>query len=190
MNAIANRTTYSLTLLALIGALAIAGCGGGDGTGGAYGGKGSAASSDETTVEAAPNPEEGATFVSVASVPGLGQVLVDSRGLTLYDFHADKGTTSSCYGECAEVWPPLLSEDQPHASNGAEENLLGTTKRKDGTTQVTYAGHPLYTYVEDKNPGDANGNDIDSFGGEWYALTASGAEPGGSGGAAAPPTSY
>lgn len=176
MNAIANRTMYAFALLALIGALAIAGCGG-DGGGGGYGGGGGTTSGDSTTVEAAPNPEEGATFVSVASVPDLGQVLVDSRGLTLYDFHADKGTTSSCYGECAEVWPPLLTEGAPHASNGAQEGKLGTTKRKDGTMQVTYAGHPLYTYVEDKNPGDANGNDIDSFGAEWYALTSSGAEP-------------
>jgi len=190
MNAIANRTIYSLTLLALLATLAIAGCGGGDSTGGAYGGKGGAGTEAATTVEAAPNPEEGATFVSLASVPGLGQILVDSKGLTLYDFHADKGTTSSCYDACAELWPPLLTEGEPHASNGAEEGKLGTTKRKDGTTQVTYAGHPLYTYAEDTKPGDAKGNDIDSFGAEWYALTASGAEPEDDGGSAPAPSGY
>ncbi|HEX3239042.1 MAG TPA: hypothetical protein VHR18_02770 [Solirubrobacterales bacterium] len=182
-----SRIAIPSILLALIAALAIAGCGGGDGTGGgAYGGKGGQAA--ETT-EAAPNPEEGATFVSVAAVPGLGRVLVDSRGLTLYDFHQDQGTESACYGGCTKVWPPLLTEGEPHASNGAIPGQLGTTDRKDGTTQVTYAGHPLYTYAEDKSPGDANGNDIDSFGGEWHALTPSGAEPGGST-TPPPPTSY
>lgn len=186
----AKRAIYPLTLLALIGALAIAGCGSDGSGGGGYGGGGGTTSNDSTTVEAAPNPEEGATFVSVASVADLGQILVDSKGHTLYDFHADQGTTSSCYGECAAVWPPLLSEGEPHASNGAQEGQLGTTKRKDGTTQVTYAGHPLYTYVEDKGPGDANGNDIDSFGAEWYALTPSGAEPEDDGGGAPSPSGY
>lgn len=186
-----NRISFPSILLTLVAALVIAGCGGGDGTGssgGAYGGKGGQVGD---TTESAPNPEEGAIFVSVAAVPELGRVLVDSNGLTLYDFHKDQGTTSSCYDECAAVWPPLLSDGEPHASNGAQAGLLGTTKRKDGTTQVTYAGHPLYTYVEDKSPGDANGNDIDSFGAEWYALTPSGAEPEDNGGGAPPPpTSY
>ena len=150
-----NRIAIPSILLALVAALVIAGCGGGDGAR-RRPVKKSAATTE--TVEAAPNPEEGATFVSVAAVPGLGRVLVDSRGLTLYDFHGHKGTESSCYGGCAKVWPPLLSEGEPHASNGAIPGKLGTTERKDGTTQVTYAGHPLYTYAEDKGPGDANGN--------------------------------
>jgi predicted lipoprotein with Yx(FWY)xxD motif len=187
-----KRIAFPSILLALAAALLIAGCGGGDGSGGAYGGKGNAATGATTdTTAAAPNPEEGATFVSVAAVPKLGRVIVDSNGLTLYDFHKDKGTTSSCYGECAGVWPPLLTDGQPHASNGAQAGLLGMTKRKDGTTQVTYAGHPLYTYVEDKGPGDATGNDFTSFGAQWYALTPSGAEPDdNAGGAPPPPTSY
>lgn len=182
-----SRIAIPSILLALIAALAIAGCGGGDGTGGAYGNKGG--TSTATTAEAAPNPEEGATFVSVAAVPSLGRVLVDSSGLTLYDFHKDQGTESACYGECAKVWPPLLTDGEPHASNGAIPGKLGTTERSDGTVQVTYAGHPLYTYAEDRKPGDANGNDIDSFGGQWYALTPSGAEPGGAT-TPPPPTSY
>jgi predicted lipoprotein with Yx(FWY)xxD motif len=171
-----NRIAIPSILLALAATLAIAGCGGGDGTGGGYGSKGTT-STETDTVEAAPNPEEGATFVSVAAVPGLGRLLVDSRGLTLYDFHGDQGTESSCYGACAKVWPPLLTAGDPHASNGAIPAKLGTTERKDGSVQVTYAGHPLYTYAEDQKPGDARGNDIDSFGAEWYALTPSGAEP-------------
>ncbi len=184
-----NRIAFPSILLALIAALLIAGCGDDGGAGGGYGGKGGDTTAAVDTT-AAPNPEEGATFVSVAAVPSLGRVLVDSSGLTLYDFHKDQGTTSSCYDECAGIWPPLLTDGAPHASNGAQAGLLGTTQRKDGTTQVTYAGHPLYTYVEDKGPGDAKGNDIDSFGGEWYALTPSGAEPEDDGGAPPPPTSY
>lgn len=172
------KTTHGLALLAVAAALAIAGCGGGDGngSGGAYGG-GASATNGETAANAptaAPNPEEGATFVSLGNVPELGLVLVDSKGYTLYDFHKDKGTMSSCYGACARVWPPLLTEGEAHPSNGAQKSLLGTTKRRDGTTQVTYAGHPLYTYVVDKKPGEANGNDFSAFGAEWYALTENG----------------
>ena len=109
-------------------------------------------------------------------MPKLGKVIVDAKGFTLYDFHKDKGGKSACYGACAKVWPPLLSEGQPQAGEGAMASKLGTTKRKDGTLQVTYAGWPLYTYEADKKPGDANGNDIDSFGAEWYALQPSGEE--------------
>ena len=102
-------------------------------------------------------------MVSVASNPKLGKVLVDSKGFTLYDFHKDKGTTSACYGACAKVWPPLPdAAERRRPSGGAQASKLGTTKRKDGTTQVTYAGHPLYTYVGDKKPGEANGNDLES----------------------------
>ncbi len=106
-------------------------------------------------------------------------VLVDSEGMTLYDFHKDKGTTSSCYGPCAEGWPPMLTEGEPTVGNGAMASKLGTTERKDGTTQVTYAGHPLYTFVGDEGPGEANGNDVSAFGAQWYALKGNGEEAGG-----------
>lgn len=171
-----NRTTYGLALIALAAALAIAGCGGGDSTGGAYGGKGGGAT-DSTAAEKPPaGAESGAAVLTVASAPKVGAVLVDAEGFTVYDFHKDKGATSSCYGACAGVWPPLLSEGEPQSGEGASASKLGTAKRKDGTVQVTYAGHPLYTYTADTKPGEANGNDIDSFGGEWYALQASGEE--------------
>ena len=90
--------------------------------------------------------------------PASGTVLVDSEGFTVYEFAKDKGTTSSCYGECEEGWPPVTTKGAPTAGEGAMSSQLGTTKRKDGTLQVTYAGHPLYTFVEDKSPGEANGN--------------------------------
>lgn len=168
--------THSFALLALAVALAIAGCGGSDSSSGGYGGKGDTGGSAGTEAATAPNPEAGATFVSLASVPKLGLVLVDSSGFTLYDFHKDQGTKSSCYEACAKVWPPLTTDGEPHPSNGASAAQLGTTKRSDGTVQVTYAGHPLYTYAGDKDPGEANGNDFSSFGGEWYALKSNGEE--------------
>ena len=163
----------------LAAALAVAGCGSSDNSStgsGAYGGSGSS-----TTGKSAPaSPEAtGAAVVTVATTPKLGKVIVDSKGFTLYDFHKDKGTTSSCYGGCAQVWPPLETSGAPQAGEGAIASKLGTTSRKDGTTQVTYAGHPLYTYVADKKPGDTTGNDFTSFGAQWYALEPSGKEAGG-----------
>jgi predicted lipoprotein with Yx(FWY)xxD motif len=171
-----NRTTYALALAALAATLAIAGCGssGDSSTGGVYGGKGGSATT--AAEKPAPGAESGVAVLTVASAPKVGPVLVDAKGFTVYDFHKDKGTTSACYGGCAKVWPPVLTEGAPQSGEGASGSKLGTTERKDGTTQVTYAGHPLYTYEADKKPGEANGNDIDSFGAEWYALKGSGEE--------------
>jgi predicted lipoprotein with Yx(FWY)xxD motif len=179
-----NKKIYGLALLGAIAALVVAGCGGGGSssssseasseTSASSGGEKEAATKP---VKAAPNAEEGTTFVSLGNVDGLGMVLVDSKGMTLYDFHKDQGTESSCYGECATDWPPLLSEGEPQPSNGASASKLGTTERKDGTVQVTYAGHPLYGFVGDKKPGEANGNDSTAFGAQWYALMGNGEEP-------------
>jgi predicted lipoprotein with Yx(FWY)xxD motif len=192
-----SKNIYALALLAVVAALVIAGCGGSDsssGGGGAYGGKSGATGGGESTEASSGESggggaysysapangeaeESGNAYVALGSVPKLGMVLVDSKGFVLYDFHKDKSTTSNCYGACAQGWPPLLSEGEPQPSNGANASLLGTTKRKDGTTQVTYAGHPLYTFAGDQKPGEANGNDVDAFGAEWYALKSNGQEP-------------
>lgn len=169
-----TRTTYALALLALAAVLAIAGCGS-DSGGSGYGGKG-ATDTEAEPVTSPPGAESGAAVLTVATVPKVGPILVDAKGLTVYDFHKDKGTVSSCYGACAGVWPPVLTEGDPTAGEGAAAAKLGTTKRKDGSVQVTYAGHPLYAYASDKKPGEANGHDIDSFGAEWYALRGSGEE--------------
>lgn len=163
-------------MLGLIVALvAVSGCGDDDSSsGGAYGGRGGTTSESTTTQQGASGT---VATVSVASASKLGRVIVDSHGFTLYDFHKDRGTSSACYGACSGVWPPLITTGAPKASGGALAAKLGTTKRKDGSVQVTYAGHPLYTYASDTRPGDAKGNDIDSFGAEWYALQPSGEEP-------------
>jgi predicted lipoprotein with Yx(FWY)xxD motif len=119
------------------------------------------------------------TTVSTASNAKLGGILVDSHGLTLYDFQKDKSTKSACYGSCAKIWPPLTSGGTPRAAGGAEQSLLGISPRSDGTTQVTYGGHPLYTYVGDMRPGEATGNGLTEFGGSWHALHPNGKEVGG-----------
>jgi predicted lipoprotein with Yx(FWY)xxD motif len=183
-----KKMTYVLCLLAVM-AVAVAGCGSGDSTsGGAYAG-GGGDSTGETSSSGRYGGGEGGEkttastgsgavgVVKAAKVGDLGTIIVDSEGLTLYDFHKDKGGESSCYGACAGAWPPLLTEGEPKAEAGAMASQLGTTKRKDGTVQATYAGWPLYTYVGDKGPGEANGNDIDQFGAEWYALQPNGEEP-------------
>jgi predicted lipoprotein with Yx(FWY)xxD motif len=174
-----NRITYALALLVVL-AVAVAGCGSdSSSSGGAYGGKSGGGSSTASSEgkSASTGGAGGDGIVSAAKVGDLGTILVDSEGRTLYDFHKDKGGTSSCYGACAGAWPPLLTEGDPQAQGAADRSMLGTTKRKDGTVQVTYNGWPLYAYVGDQNPGEANGNDIDQFGAEWYTLQPNGQEP-------------
>ena len=116
----------------------------------------------------------GGAKVAVAKSP-LGRILVDSKGITLYDFVKDKGTTSVCYGACAALWPPLITKGKPVAGLGVRASLLGTTKRKDGKLQVTYKGHPLYTFQLDKKAGQTTGEGSNNFGAKWYALAPSGA---------------
>jgi predicted lipoprotein with Yx(FWY)xxD motif len=115
------------------------------------------------------------TRVSVAK-SGLGRILVDSKGITLYDFVKDKGTTSVCYGACAALWPPLLTNGKPIAGPGVRASLLGTTKRKDGKLEVTYGGHPLYYFVTDRRPGQTTGQGVNQFGGPWWVISAAGKE--------------
>jgi predicted lipoprotein with Yx(FWY)xxD motif len=104
----------------------------------------------------------------------LGQILVDGQGKTLYLFEADKGGKSACDGPCATVWPPDLSSGAPQAAMGASGSLVGTITRGDGTTQVTYGGHPLYYCVGDKAPGNVTGQDMNQFGAKWYVVNKAG----------------
>ncbi|MGH2937354.1 MAG: COG4315 family predicted lipoprotein [Solirubrobacterales bacterium] len=121
-----------------------------------------------------PNAEEGTVFVSLGGAKGLGEVLVNSEGRTLYAFSGEE-----CEGACAKAWPPLLDESgEPQPSNGTAAARLGTIERPDGTAQVTYAGHPLYSFGGDKAPGEANGDGESAFGGTWTALKGNG-EPAG-----------
>lgn len=119
-----------------------------------------------TTSPPAATPASAAT-VAVAANSKLGQILTDGSGRTLYLFEADKGTSSTCYSDCAKYWPPLLTNGAPQAGAGVTASLLGTAARTDGTTEVTYGGHPLYYVVTDHNPGDATGQGVNNFGAPW-----------------------
>jgi predicted lipoprotein with Yx(FWY)xxD motif len=105
----------------------------------------------------------------------LGPILADSRGKTLYLFARDKRGMSTCTGSCASYWPPLLTTGAPIATAGVKATLLGTARRTDGTLQVTYAGHPLYTFKLDSKPRETKGEGTSFFGGSWYVLNDAGA---------------
>ena len=141
-------------------AFAVAACGGT--SGGGYGGGGSTASKSG-----------GKGSVALASTK-LGKVLVDGNGRTLYLFEADKGAMSKCDGACASAWPPLTTSGKPTAGAGVVAAKLGTARRADGTTGVTYDGHPLYTYAGDGAPGQTTGEGLTDYGAPWYALSAAG----------------
>jgi predicted lipoprotein with Yx(FWY)xxD motif len=103
----------------------------------------------------------------------LGQVLVNSKGHTLYMFAKDKDGKSSCSGSCAKFWPPYLQHGKATAGSGVKASLLGTTKRSNGM-QITYNKHPLYSFVLDKKAGQTNGEGNVAFGAKWYAVSAKG----------------
>src|SRR5262249_22444781 len=104
----------------------------------------------------------------------LGRVLVDAHGKTLYMWAHDKTARSTCYGDCAESWPPLITHGKPSARAGARAGLLGTSRRRDGRMQVTYAGHPLYYFVKDTKAGQTTGEGLTGFGGRWDPVSAAG----------------
>ena len=119
----------------------------------------------------------GSTGVSTVVKVGpssLGRVLVDAQGKTLYLWAHDKGAKSTCYGDCAEYWPPLLTRGKPVAVGGAQSTLLGSSRRSDGAIQVTYAGHPLYYFVQDTKAGQTKGEGLTGFGGRWDPVSAAG----------------
>jgi len=116
-----------------------------------------------------------ASQVKTKKTSALGTLLVDGKkGKTLYLFEKDKSAKSSCYASCAANWPPFLTTGKPKAGPGVKAALLSTTKRKDGKLQVTYKRHPLYTFLEDKKPGQTAGEGSKAFGAGWYALTPTG----------------
>jgi len=125
----------------------------------------------------APSPSASASgeTIKVATDAKLGQILVDEEGKTLYLFVADKGTASTCYTSCATIWPPVLTTGAPQAEAGAMASLLGTTTRTDGKVEVTYAGHPLYYFIQDKKVGDTTGRGVNGFGALWWVVSPSGA---------------
>jgi len=128
---------------------------------------------------AAPATASGSTVTE--KTIGSQQVVVDSSGMTLYWFAIDTPTKSNCSGQCATFWPPVKG---PLTAGSGVTGTLGTITRSDGTTQATYDGHPLYTYVGDKSPGQATGNGKNLSGGLWWEMTVSGSTPPANAGAA------
>lgn len=168
-----SRMTVPLAGLAAA-ATVVTGCGG---SGGSTGQSASPKSSPPTGAATT-----GQT-IKTASVGTLGQILVDGQGRTVYLFQKDTGGKSSCYGACAGVWPPVTSSTKPQVGSGAMASLLGTAGRTDGTTQVTYAGHPLYYYAPDgTTSGSAKGQGLNQFGAVWYVMSPSGSAVSKSGG--------
>ena len=120
---------------------------------------------------AAGGTQEAGTHLVNVGETDLGEVLVDAEGMTLYLFTQDGEGESACTDGCSETWPPLLVDGAPSAGEGADESLLGTIEREDGGVQVTYNGHPLYTYAADSEPGDTIGQGV---GDVWFAVTPAG----------------
>jgi predicted lipoprotein with Yx(FWY)xxD motif len=132
------------------------------------------AATTPSTSTAAPTTSAG-TKVSVASVDGLGPVLVNGQGKVLYIFVPDNDKKVTCVGACAAVWPPLkLSGSKAAGSGSVKASLLSSDPDPSGGTVVTYAGWPLYTYVADTAPGTANGQAKNLNGGLWYVISPSG----------------
>ncbi len=162
-----RRALVTLAALAVAGGLAAACGGNGSGGGGLYGGGAPASTSAPT----------GVATVTAAST-NLGMILVDGSGRTLYLFEKDQPDQSACSGTCAAAWPVDSSSGTPKAGSGVKASLLGTIKRADGATQVTYNHHPLYYYSGDSGPGQQNGQGLNAFGAAWFVVGPAGAKVG------------
>ncbi len=160
----------SVVALAAVLALALAACG-----------PDAAPDEPDDAVDDAPEPaddpadesaDEPAGAVTVAlGGTDHGEVLVDGAGMTLYVFDPDEQGPSTCYDECADAWPPLVTDDAPDAGDGVDAGLLGTVERDDGSTQVTYDGWPLYFWASDAAPGDATGQGVQDV---WWVIESDG----------------
>jgi predicted lipoprotein with Yx(FWY)xxD motif len=99
-----------------------------------------------------------------------GPILTDARGHTLYLFTRESTSKSRCYGACATAWPPLQANGTPGAAGSARDTLVGTTRRRDGSRQVTYAGHPVYLYAGETKAGQVLCQNVAEFGGTWLVV--------------------
>ena len=169
---------FSFGALAVVGALVLAACGG---SGSSNSGTSSSSGASSTPGYGAAPPStsntsngSGAASTLSTKTSSLGTFLVDAKGRTLYLWNADKGSMSTCTGACAQAWPPLTTTGTPKASGAVKSSLLGTTKRSDGSREVTYAGHPLYTFAGDTQPGQTTGEGSNGFGAPWWVVSPAG----------------
>ncbi len=157
-----------LILAATAGALLVAGCGGDDDDS-----SDSAAGGPETaTATTAAEPTAPGTMIKVGDSE-YGQMLFDDTDQAIYLFDKESGPKAECYGACAEAWPPVLTEGEPQGGPGAKAQLLGTIQRDDGSTQVTYNGHPLYFYAHE-GKGEVLCHNVEEFGGLWLVVDPAG----------------
>ena len=170
-----ERPLVALLALTAAGALA-AGCGSSNGSGSGGAGAGSGGYGSAGTAPAGSGPSGVATVTATSSK--LGMILVDGSGRTLYLFEKDQPDQSACSGACAAAWPVDQTSGTPKAGSGVTASLLGTIRRGDGTTQVTYDHHPLYYYSGDSGTGQQNGQGVDAFGAAWFVVAPSGGKVG------------
>lgn len=123
----------------------------------------------------APAAASAPTSSVTAAGSSYGRILFDGRGFVLYAFTHDPRGRSTCSGDCAKAWPPYVVRGRPSAGPGVNAKLLGTTTRRDGSKQVTYAGRPLYYYVGDRKPKQILCQNVREFGGLWLVVRPSGA---------------
>jgi predicted lipoprotein with Yx(FWY)xxD motif len=128
-------------------------------------------SSEPSLSSSAEQPEQGTKVIAAQS--DFGTILFDEGGQAIYVFDVETTSRPRCYGPCADAWPPVLTDGAPLAGKRVRESLLGTTPRSDGTTQVTYEGHPLYFYAHEGKH-EVECHDIFLNGGNWYAVQPSG----------------
>ena len=126
------------------------------------------------TTETVGVPVTGEATVNTADVGTYGTVLVNGDGMPLYVFSLDTGDTSACTGDCTTEWMPMASQGSPAAGDGVDATKLGTVTRDDGSMQVAYNGHPLYTFASDTGSGDAAGQGMEDNGGTWNLISATG----------------
>lgn len=129
-----------------------------------------AAGAQASGASASTTSDTSSTTVKTARIKGA-TVLTNAKGFTLYTFALDTAGKSNCNGSCAHYWPPLHG---PATAGHGVTGKLGTIKRSDGSTQVTYNGHPVYTYVGDTAPGQAHGNGLKLSGGIWHQVVVGG----------------
>jgi predicted lipoprotein with Yx(FWY)xxD motif len=127
----------------------------------------------QSAVTSPPDDASGTGLVVRTAPSDFGRMLFDANGQAIYLFDRESTSRSECYGECAQAWPPVLTDGAPRAAGSARPGLLGTTQRRDGTTQVTYAGHPLYYYAHEGR-GQVLCHDVVEFGGTWLVVTPTG----------------
>ena len=171
------RNTISAAVIAAGIALAASACSSSLSSNGSTQAPVASSAAAQPSSPAAASSGTAAMTIGLQSVSGIdGKILADGQGRALYLFTADKSSTSTCTGACAAAWPPVTASAMPMAGGGVSQSMLGTTKRADGTEQLTYHGHPLYYFAADTGSGMAKGQGLKAFGSDWYVVNAKGSK--------------